>query len=164
MILTSRKQAKDWWKCPKWTHGFLWSENATHRSPSAMHTETEIPLPFVPETELNNFAAQHTITENPDLFKIVSPINIQRFEELLLIDRSSILSVAVLGKVFGCHPDAPETLDCLDQQLIEKGIAFARAQHDAEITEDHFSHAFGPDLLPGMYSTPIGVVPKLNTC
>ncbi|KAF8573783.1 hypothetical protein K439DRAFT_1374373, partial [Ramaria rubella] len=24
-------------------------------------------------------------------------------------------------------------------------------------------HAFGPDLLPGMYSTPIGVVPKPNT-
>jgi len=33
-------------------------------------------------------------------------------------------------------------------------------QHDEAIQEGHFPPAFGPDLLPGMYSMPVGVVPK----
>jgi hypothetical protein len=37
---------------------------------------------------------------------------------------------------------------------------FLREQRDTEIACDRYSPAFGPDLLPGMYSTPVGVVPK----
>ncbi|KAF8590909.1 hypothetical protein K439DRAFT_1296790, partial [Ramaria rubella] len=128
------------------------------------------PLPFVPESELNNFAAQRTISQNPELFKIVSPINVRRFEELLLTHPNRLLVNSVCRSLregvwpyANPHPDALETLDCSDRQLDEKGIVFARAQRDAEIAEDCFSHAFGPDLLPGMYSTPIGVLPKPNT-
>jgi len=42
----------------------------------------------------------------------------------------------------------------------EKHVAFVRAQRDTEIALGRFSPAFGPDLLPGMTSIPIGVVPK----
>jgi len=37
---------------------------------------------------------------------------------------------------------------------------FIRNQRDAEIAAGRFSELFGPDLLPGMYSTPIHAVPK----
>ncbi|KIJ52895.1 hypothetical protein M422DRAFT_242841 [Sphaerobolus stellatus SS14] len=39
-------------------------------------------------------------------------------------------------------------------------MAFLREQRDKEIAAGRFSPLFGPDLLPGMYSGPIGAVPK----
>jgi len=42
----------------------------------------------------------------------------------------------------------------------ESHITFTREQRDIEISLNRFSPAFGPDLLPGMTSIPIGVVPK----
>lgn len=41
------------------------------------------PLPAVLEKELANAKAMKTIRENPDLFKIITPINVDQFEELL---------------------------------------------------------------------------------
>jgi hypothetical protein len=38
--------------------------------------------------------------------------------------------------------------------------AFLRQQCDAEVQLNQFSPSFGNDLLPGMYSMPVGVVPK----
>ncbi|KAJ8582271.1 hypothetical protein M405DRAFT_921680, partial [Rhizopogon salebrosus TDB-379] len=42
----------------------------------------------------------------------------------------------------------------------EEHRAFVQGQVDEEVRLNHFSAPFGPDLLPGMYSTPIHVVPK----
>jgi hypothetical protein len=42
----------------------------------------------------------------------------------------------------------------------DKEKQFVRDQRDAEIALGRFSPAFGPDLLPGMYSMPIHAVPK----
>jgi hypothetical protein len=39
-------------------------------------------------------------------------------------------------------------------------IHFTCEQRDTELALEHFSPAFGPDLLPGMTSIPISVVPK----
>ena len=41
--------------------------------------------------------------------------------------------------------------------------SFIREQRDVEIEKGRFSAAFGPDLLPGMYSMPAHAVPKPNS-
>jgi len=55
---------------------------------------------------------------------------------------------------------APITWDNSSHLLEELNLEFALKQHDEEIAVGHFSPAFCPDLLPGMYSMLIGVVPK----
>ena len=42
----------------------------------------------------------------------------------------------------------------------EDELKFICAQRDKEIELGRFSESFGKDLLPGMYSMPIHVVPK----
>jgi hypothetical protein len=77
---------------PKYLCYNLWSseEEANSRNTSAPPsladwTEYAKPLPSVPNKELANINAMKTIRENPHLFKIVMPINIDRFEELLIM-------------------------------------------------------------------------------
>ncbi|KIJ27656.1 hypothetical protein M422DRAFT_271140 [Sphaerobolus stellatus SS14] len=57
-------------------------------------------------------------------------------------------------------PDSPDTFDFSDRPQSKEALSFIRAQRDKEITTDRFSITFGPDLLPGMFSSPIGAIPK----
>ena len=75
---------------PKYLQYNLWSSeedtNFGNSSPPpcpADWTEYAKLLPAVPEKELANAGAMKTIRKNPDLFKIVTPINMDRFEDLL---------------------------------------------------------------------------------
>ena len=52
----------------------------------------------------------------------------------------------------------PETWDNPYRTINDENLNFE--QWDEEILAEQFSPAFGPDLLPGMYSMPIGVVLK----
>ncbi|KIJ28301.1 hypothetical protein M422DRAFT_270450 [Sphaerobolus stellatus SS14] len=56
--------------------------------------------------------------------------------------------------------DSLDTFDYSDRPLSEEASAFIREQRNKEIATDRFSPAFGPDLLPGMFSSPVGAVPK----
>jgi hypothetical protein len=47
-------------------------------------TEQAKPLPSVPTYELSNIEAMRTIKDHPTLFKIITPINIDLFEQMLL--------------------------------------------------------------------------------
>ena len=49
------------------------------------------------------------------------------------------------------HTGTPSDHHCAD---------FLRQQRDIEIKKEHFSPAFGPELLAGMYCMPIHAVPK----
>src|SRR5882672_2175385 len=71
------------WKRPKWSRGFLWVQNATPYSPSASLTEIACALPDVPDEELHNAVATSTLASHPQLFKIVTPILMDCFEQLL---------------------------------------------------------------------------------
>lgn len=46
-------------------------------------TEQAKPLPSVPAQEFFNISAMETISSNPDLFKIITPVNVEHFEQLL---------------------------------------------------------------------------------
>lgn len=147
----------------------MWTDLDLGISRVALWTESTAPLPQVPLDEYNNVQALNTISNNPELFKIVTPINISRFKELLVDHPHRLLVDSVIhGLTYGFWPSAhtfygtyPTTLD--DSGPPPKTSVqsdFLRHQIQAEFEADRYSVPFGPDLLPGMYSTPILAVPK----
>ncbi|KZP19211.1 DNA/RNA polymerase [Athelia psychrophila] len=128
------------------------------------------PLPSPPLSELQNKLALDTITSYPHLFQIITPIRIQPLELILRTHPNRGLVTSVLRGFrtgfwpwarFDRRPDFPPTFDNSHRPLKEPAhLAFVHEQRDKEITKHRFSEAFGPELLPGMYSIPIGVVPK----
>jgi len=165
----SKVYADRWAHRPRYVRDFVWTDEAPSRATLATWTESMPPLPLPPINELNNSIALNTIHDNPRLFKIVTPINVDRLE-LLLTSHPNRLGVDSVcrGLREGFWPWAvtdgvprPLLVDNSDRPLMdEKHLSFVREQRDAEVALGRFSPAFGPDLLPGMTSIPIGVVPK----
>ena len=147
----------------------MWTDLDLGISRVALWTESAAPLPQVPLDEFHNVEALDTISSNPDLFKIVTPINIPRFKELLVNHPHQLLVNSVVhGLTFGFWPSAhtfygtyPTTLDNSGpppKTTVQSD--FLRNQIQSEFEAGRYSAPFGPDLLPGMYSTPILAVPK----
>ncbi|KAF8585603.1 hypothetical protein K439DRAFT_1615876 [Ramaria rubella] len=163
-----RSKSKDErWMRPRWTRGFLWSANTASPTPSASATETAQPLPGVPEDMLRSVPINQTINAHPNLFKIVTPINVEKYESLLNShpNRSLVQSVCCgLRQGFWpfaeIGPDDPITFDLPHRKLDVQASEFIHMQRDIELAEGRYSESFGTDLLPGMYSPPIHVVPK----
>ncbi|KZT42580.1 DNA/RNA polymerase, partial [Sistotremastrum suecicum HHB10207 ss-3] len=152
---------------PKWARGFLWRANEKPTNPSAESTVFAEPFPCVPIRELNNTTHMHTISSNPHLFKIVTPINVDHFEELLaehpnrpLVDsackglREGFWPFAETDEY---HSDLP--IENENHPLTAEKLAFLREQRDTEINADRFSLPFST-LLPGMHVSALGAVPK----
>jgi hypothetical protein len=114
-------------------------------------------------------AAHETITKHPDLFKIICPINIDAFERYLQTHPNQPFVISVckgLRKGFWpwadtSDPDLPTTWD-------NSGLYPLDPAHESTVANDiktelstkRYSPDFGPDLLPGMYSMPLFVIPK----
>ncbi|KIJ22709.1 hypothetical protein M422DRAFT_122863, partial [Sphaerobolus stellatus SS14] len=131
------------------------------------------PLPIPPSDELLlNKAAIETIKNNPHLFAIITPINYRHFYDLLHShpNRALVHSVC-LGFRDGFWPWAnthdssrPITWDNSFRPLKDPSHeTFVYEQCQIEQSLQRFSPSFGPDLLPGMSSIPVGVVPKPHT-
>ena len=154
----------------------MWSDFDLGISRAALWTEDALPLPSVPLEEFQNVEAISTIFRNLHLFKIVTPIKVSRFKELLLTHPNQpFVDSVVYGLSHGFWPFAhtrygsyPTTVD--DSGAPPKTIEqteFLRKQIQTESDADRYSAPFGPDLLPGMYSTPVLAVPrkgKLRLC
>jgi hypothetical protein len=54
----------------------VWREESNLVSRMAKWIETAEPLPHPPSAEFDNVVAMNTIKENPDLFWVLTPINI----------------------------------------------------------------------------------------
>jgi hypothetical protein len=113
--------------------------------------------------------ALKTLADHADLFRIVSPIDVDAFESLLADHPNQpFVRSVVVGLREGFWPWAdtqpgiyPETHDASDFPLKDdRERIFVRQQRDEEIALGRFSPSFGRELLPGMYSMPIHVVPK----
>ena len=147
----------------------VWGREKAVLSRTALWTETAAPLPRPPPEEFGNQEATETIVNNPDLFKIISPIDVDHFQSLLVNhpNQPFVDSVCV-GLREGFWPFAhthpgewPSTWDNSFRVLkSEDELSFVREQVLKEVHKGRFSHEFGPDLLPGMYSMPVHVVPK----
>jgi hypothetical protein len=149
----------------------VWTDEDTSPlvSPTAACTLSDEPLPRPSLQEFSNLDAMQTIRDNPHLFRIVSPINVDRFEKLLEThpNKPFVQSVCASFRE-GFWPWAntqkeeyPATWDFSERPpKTEREAGFLRDQRDVEIDAGRYSESFGTDLLPGMYSTPIHAVPK----
>jgi hypothetical protein len=130
---------------------------------------TAKPLPSPPSSEFTAPGVRDTIKNNPNLFKIVTPLNIDLFESLLAQHPNQpFVNSVVRGFREGFWPWAdtqqnnyPITYDAsLPPPSDPIKASFIRSQIEKEVQNDRFSQPFGPELLPGMYSTPVYAVPK----
>ena len=158
-------------KRPRYLQHSVWAD---HRvpipfSPTASCTLTDEPLPQPSPEEFQNSDAVTTIKNNPDLFRIITPIKVDRFEELLVSHPNKPFVESICTSLReGFWPWAhtqkdeyPITWDYSDRPpKNEHEAIFLRTQRDIEIEAQHYSRRFGTELLPGMYSTPIHAVPK----
>ncbi|KDN33939.1 hypothetical protein RSAG8_12964, partial [Rhizoctonia solani AG-8 WAC10335] len=147
--------------------GLIWRDGDPTNSPSAESTIYAPPFPSPPESEQRNSAALGTISDKPDLFQVISPWNVDEFERLLATHPNRpLVESACRGLREGFWPFAdtsshmspkPEVVP--NHKMDEKGLAFAASQRDEEVSVRRFSPAFS-QLLPGMQTSAIGVVPK----
>ncbi|KAF8988981.1 hypothetical protein BDQ17DRAFT_1180874, partial [Cyathus striatus] len=127
------------------------------------------PLLKVPDEVHHNSDIRFLINNNPHLFKIVTPINVDVFERYISHHPNRQFTASI------CHglrhgfwsqasfcPNYPLTLDVSSQHpsQSDREQEFLLAQCQQEVLLGRFSPSFGTDLLPGMYSMPIHAVPK----
>jgi len=132
-------------------------------------TETVKPLPTVPRSEFGNIEAMRTVKDNPNLLKIVTPVDVDRFERLLVThpNRAFVESVC-RGLREGFWPWAEtqyEAYPCMVDESLgmpqsEEEGEFLQSQREHKHSKGRFSGSFGRDLLPGMHASPIHAVPK----
>ena len=159
-------------KRPRYTRGLLWDAGDDRLSVTAQYSLTAAPVPRVPDKELENKELINTIKTHPHLFKIDCPILVDRFEELLAShpNQPFVKSVCrALREGFWPYADTkygdyPTTWDFSEREPRDPEHAlFIANQVEAEVQKGRYSEDFGPDLLPGMYSTPVHAVPKPGT-
>jgi len=154
---------------PKYLRYNLWNSNSPFSPSIAEWSETASPLPRPPLSETSNPIALKTIADNPSLFRIVTPINVDRLQELLSDHPNpSFVSSVCIGLREGFWPWAdtlkdgyPTTYDGARPAPSDpRKASFIREQRDIEIAKGRFSPSFGHELLPGMYAMPAHAVPK----
>jgi hypothetical protein len=153
------------------TPTLIWRASDAPRTVSAYSTLTAAPLPSPPRNELQNEVARKTIAQNPDLFKVVSPIKVKVFKKYLKDhpNQSFVRSVIrSLKKGFWpwadtSDPRFPTTYDGSrhGSRITSKDrVKFIRQHCKDEMKLKRLSKSFGNKLLPGMHSFPINAVPK----
>jgi hypothetical protein len=165
----TRRQCEELgWRPRYLRHNVYRNDDLMSRS-CAEWTEVAPPLASVPCTVLADSLATKTISEHPELFLVDTPINVENFEKLLINHPNPpFVKSVVSGLRTGFWPWAdthvgvyPDTLDeSLQDPSNPMELDFICEQRDKEIKMGRFSQSFGRDLLPGMYSMPIHVVPK----
>ena len=127
------------------------------------------PLPRPPLSETSNPILNKTITDNPDLFQVLTPIKVDIFESLLKNHPNlAFIQSMCAGLREGFWPwadalngDFPLQHDKSQSMLADdKQVSFLRKQCLKEHQKGFFSESFRNDLLPGMYSMPIYAIPK----
>ncbi|PPQ92713.1 hypothetical protein CVT25_014020 [Psilocybe cyanescens] len=159
-------------KRPKYLRHNVFRDDGRVSRSTAEWTLSALPLPQPPPTEINNPIVNKTIRENPDLFEVRTPINVDQFECLLERHPNRPFVVSVVESLrngfwpwadthIGEYPDIWD--GSLPSPNDDAKRKFLRNQRDVEIRMGRFSKAFGLDLLPGMYSSPTYQIPKAGT-
>ena len=148
--------------------GLLWDNVDDVLSATAQYSLTAAPVPCVPIEVSTNETLMNTICSNPHLFKV----DCKNFAELLKshLNQAFVVSVCcALHKGFWPFADAqpevyPDTWDFSDcPPKLDGHKVFMESQVETEVHLGWYSKAFGPNLLLGMYSSPIHAVPKPGT-
>lgn len=155
---------------PRFMRGFGFRDDTVPRgSRTAEFTVRDDPLPRPLPNEFDG-PAWVTIQNNPHLFRVQTPINVDRLESLLETHPNKpFVQSVLLGLREGFWPwattqsreDFPVTWDNSWAPLPSaRERDFVNDQCELEASLGRHSPAFGPELLPGMYSTPVITVPK----
>ncbi|KAF6740963.1 hypothetical protein DFP72DRAFT_836015, partial [Ephemerocybe angulata] len=128
---------------------------------------TARPLPEPPQHVLDDRDVSATLSTHPHLFKIVTPVNVNRLRQLTIIHPNQPFVHSVLrGLQHGFWPwasyppDHPSTYEtACPPPSTEEQRTFLLAQRDTELSKDRYSEGFAT-LLPGMRNTPTFAVPK----
>jgi hypothetical protein len=147
----------------------VWAQNESQGFTTASVTETIPPVPEPPWNELMNVQKRETIERKPHLFRITTPVHINRLRNLLVTHPNRPLVESIIkGLKSGFWPwaethgsDEPSIVDNARLQKITDPVHldFIEKQRDEEISLNRFSAAFDT-LLPGMTTVPVWVVPK----
>ena len=165
----SMRECEELGRRPRYLRHNVYRDDELMSRSCAEWTEVARPLASVPAVEYSNTLACDTINRHPGLFTVDTPINVDEFEGLLSNHPNPLFVNSVLkGLRDGFWPWADTHLgeypDTLDESMAdpkdERAFEFICTQRDKEIEAGRFSQSFGEDLLPGMYSMPIHVVPK----
>jgi hypothetical protein len=165
----SRRQCEELGRLPRYLRHNIYRSDERFTRSCAEWTESARPFASVPVSEFTNQLAIDTINRHPDLFQISTPINVDKIEDLLTRHPNPPFVKSVVdGFRNGFWPWAdtnigiyPDTLDeSLGDPKNQTELDFVCEQRDKEIKMGRFSDSFGTELLPGMYSMPIHVVPK----
>ena len=135
----------------------------------AFFTETAPPLLNPPPNKFLNNQKLQTIRNYPHLFRITTPIHINRLRELLAPHPNRPLVESICnGLRVGFWPWAV-TLNSNEPPIVDNArlqritnpehMHFILTQRDEEISLGRFSAGFD-NLLPGMTTIPVWVVPK----
>ncbi len=154
---------------PRFLRGLVWDDRDVPRCSFVDVSLTHPPVPDVPPHVRSDPVINSTLAAHSHLFKVVTPIKVDVFESLLH-DHPNQPFVRSVCRGFreGFWPyadekpdDYPDTWDEVRPPLTnDRARQFLRDQRDEEIALDRYSPSFGSELLPGMYSMPIHVVPK----
>ncbi|KAF6742773.1 hypothetical protein DFP72DRAFT_829673, partial [Ephemerocybe angulata] len=127
------------------------------------------PLPSPPIEVLSDPAVSKTIAENPDLFQIITPIDIDAFELALDSHPNQTFCHSVVRSLrdgfwpFASIPDGyPLIYEAPQPEMDnEEQRQFLRDQRDTELEQRRYSRGFLV-LLEGMVRMPNFAVPKDN--
>ena len=158
-----------WESRPRFVREYVWSDDQSPDVTTASFTETAPPVPSPPANEFLNSQKLQTIKSNLHLFRITTPIHIDRFRDLLTTHPNRPLVESVCdGLRVGFWPwavthnsEEPSVVDNARLQKITnpEHEHFIMTQRDEEINLRRFSVAFDT-LQPGMTTIPVWVVPK----
>ncbi|KAG1817646.1 uncharacterized protein BJ212DRAFT_1480207 [Suillus subaureus] len=156
----------------RFRHKGVWGLGVSFYSRTALWTETVAPMSQPPVCKFSNLDAMNTIQTHPSLFKVSTPIKVDIFEALSADHPNPSFVHSVCDGLCerfwpfaDTHPNEwPLVFDNLDwPPKTDAKKEFLCTQIEKEVDIGHYSQAFGPGLLPGMYSMPIHAVLKPGT-
>ncbi|KAJ7675541.1 hypothetical protein B0H17DRAFT_1207580 [Mycena rosella] len=155
---------------PRYLRGYDWSERSPTSSHTARCTEIDSPLPRPPVYEFENQTALDTIHNNPHLFRVSTEIHTDRLRALLHNHPNPAFVDSVIATLKeGAWPFANTKHNDGSPLMYNNSCILPKTEREREFLEaqsreeeelGRHSPVFGPDLLPGMYSTPVLAVPK----
>jgi hypothetical protein len=138
---------------PRYLLSLYWNGHKGCVSRLVTISEQLPPLPRVPTNELQNDVVTNTITDHAHLFQIITPLNVEHLEALLINHPNPTFVTSILhGLREGFwpwadtrHNDYPITQDYYQPRSFEPHIEqFLRDQRDDEICLGQFSESFPP--------------------
>ena len=115
-----------------------------------------VPRPSPPE-QLIHPASRQTVLSHPEIFKIVTPVKVEVFEDLLLDHPNQPFVKSVCdGLRYGFWPwadlwkaDYPETLDSSQSEHDASREKFLSDQRDVEVAAGRYSPSIGTSAVLG---------------